>query len=676
MQRSGDFGVNKLGNVTLLNVHRLIYRSPEIAWNTTTRHLLSIIRLHNAPHVIRVQAARVLDEILVIVPRNLTSSSDLQAPVQRRVLDVLAQQVIPDNAPNNVSTGVVIELRRMGLETLHQILQSSGHTLVIGWETIFEMLGSVCKPATPFRSSSLDSISILGTTSPPVSKPKLMIAGLGTPSERGYTTLIKIAFQSLTLVCDSISLLSPEHLRLCISTLGQFGRQADTNIALTAAESLLWSVSDSIQYKRKDVDKEPEYSVLWMFLLQEVLGLCADNRPEVRVGAIQTLFRAMQLYGATLSLEMWEECMWKVTFPLLQSITVEIRHHAHMASPLTAPTISSLTLTVAETSEALPEHAWSESKILALQSIGSIMHEFLVVKVMRLDSFTRIWDTFVANIQDAVLLDHRSVSTPALRCLEKAVKASSLAGFDLKPRVLEASERVWKSCEHIGDGVLQKLPPMSPVGYPEDETGPSQPFSQESLVALVDVIRCTREVCKALDGLEWQLDRLTRLVGILKGEILPFLCATPIYVDSGILTYPSSTDYRPDVDALTPVQVCDANWVKNRVVDQSPPQSIVLDTLAGLDLSVPGSSSLVIRDLAECITLPFLAAVDVPTTSSSSKAVQKRVTYIALSKKAMPRVVELYLQFKSDAVIYTDGTLETVINVRGSHLSPLLRSLL
>ncbi|KAF9065488.1 hypothetical protein BDP27DRAFT_1228904, partial [Rhodocollybia butyracea] len=131
----------------------------------------------------------------------------------------------------------------------------------------------------------------------------VLLLGLGVPSEKSYSTLIKIAFQSLTLVCDSVSELSGEHLRLCISTLGHFGRQANTNIALTAAASLLWSVSDAIQAKRKDAEKEPEYSALWMFLLLEVLGLCTDDRPEVRDGAIQTLFRTMQLYGATLSLQ-------------------------------------------------------------------------------------------------------------------------------------------------------------------------------------------------------------------------------------------------------------------------------------------------------------------------------------------------------------------------------------
>ncbi len=65
----------------MLNIHRLIYRSPDIAWYTTTTYLRSVIRLSSAPQAIRVQAARVLDEILLIVPRNLASTGDLQAQV-------------------------------------------------------------------------------------------------------------------------------------------------------------------------------------------------------------------------------------------------------------------------------------------------------------------------------------------------------------------------------------------------------------------------------------------------------------------------------------------------------------------------------------------------------------------------------------------------------------------
>ncbi|KAJ7659408.1 guanine nucleotide exchange factor in Golgi transport N-terminal-domain-containing protein [Mycena rosella] len=573
--RSGDFGINRLGGVAHLNIHRLIYRSSDVAWDTTTNHLLSIIALSYAPQAIRVQAARVLDDILVIVPRNLTTTGGLQAEVQKRVLDVLAQQVVPDYAVVGGSTTT---------STLHQILEASGHTLVVGWETIFEMLASP------------------------------MPLGLGNPSEKSYIALVKIAFQSLTLVCDSVSSLSPAHLRLCIGTLGQFGRQADTNIALTAAASLLWSVSDAIQSKRKNAEEEPEYNALWMVLLLEVLGLCTDARPEVRDGAIQTLFRTMQLYGATLSQETWERCLWEVTFPLLDALTKEIRRFAGEAArgadaaPMTAAAVP-------------PEQAWDESKTLALQSIGSIFHDFLASKIIHLDSFVKAWDVFVNHIQDAVLLDNRSISPPALRCLEKAVKASSGAADKVKDKVTEVWERVWAMADNAGNAILRRAPDAAM------EESPHKPFTQESLVAFIDVIRCTRNTSRALDGVEWPLERLARLMAILKG----------------ILTYPSSPDYRPDIDQLPPVQ------------------AIVIETIVGIDLSAPGSPSLVMRDLSEFATLPFLAAFDVPP-NPKTQTPQKRITYIALAKKIMPMLVDLFLQFKDREEIYVDGTIEAILS--------------
>ncbi|KZP24026.1 hypothetical protein FIBSPDRAFT_785328 [Athelia psychrophila] len=604
--RSGDFGINKLGAVAVLNIHRLIYRSPEIAWNTTTTHLLNIIRLSTAPQAIRFQAARILDDILIIVPRNLSSAGELQAKVQRQVLDVLAQQVIPEASHSSLTTSTGAELRRMGLETLHQILEASGHTLVVGWETIFEMLGSVCRPPPSARSNEI------AATASNLNRPRL--APLGHPSDKSYAVLIKIAFQSLTLVCDSVSSLSPQHLRLCISTLGQFGRQADTNIALTAAESLLWSVSDSIQAKRKDAAQEPEYSAIWMFLLLEVLGLCSDERAEVRVGAIQTLFRTMQLYGATLSLETWEECIWKVTFPLLDSITAEIRHRAASPSIAQPPADGGS-----------PQKTWDESKILAIQSVGSIIHDFLTSKIMRLESFTKTWDVFVNHMQDSVLLDDRMLSAPALRCLEKAVKATAGAEQALIPRVSEAWERVWQACDRIGDAVMAR-----PTEFAVEGALPYQPFTQDSLVALVDVIRSTRDVSRRVDGVEWSLERLTRLMALLKG----------------VLTYTNSPDFRPDVDGLTPVQ------------------TVVMDAFDGIDLSVPGSPSLFMRDLSEFSTLPFLAAFDVQTSGPSGKssAPKKRITYIGLVKRTMPLLVDLFSRFRDNIDIYVDGTLETVIS--------------
>jgi hypothetical protein len=68
-----------------------------------------------------------------------------------------------------------------------------------------------------------------------------------------------------------------------------------------------------------------------------------------------------------------------------------------------------------------------------------------------------------------------------------------------------------------------------------------------------------------------------------------------------------------------------------------------MDTITEIDLDVPGSPSLVMRDLADHATLPFLAAVDVQPHSRmrQPQTPQKRLTYIAFSKRTMPILVEL-----------------------------------
>jgi hypothetical protein len=405
-----------------------------------------------------------------------------------------------------------MELRRMGLETLHQILQASGHTLLVGWETIFEVLGSVCRPAAP------DLTSPSSPSSP--GQPRGRPLPLGYLQEKGYSALIKIAFQCMTLMCDALAALSPEHLRLCISTLGQFGRQADTNIALTAAESLFWGVSDAIQAKRREAEQEPAYSALWMHLLLEILRLCADARPEVRMGAIQTLFRTLQLYGATLSPETWNECVWKVTFPLLERLSPHVRQNA--LTPPSSPSAAASGLSADTTDTPAPDPAWDESKVVALQSIGAIMNDFLATKIIHLPSFAAAWETFVTHIRDAFLLDSRAVSAPALRCLERALKAAAAAASSdpehiLQPCLVEIWEKTWAKCDEIGAVVVRRASAAAQqVLFPA-------PFTQESLVAFVDVIKCVRNISRSLDGAEWPLERISTLMAILKGESsLPF----------------------------------------------------------------------------------------------------------------------------------------------------------
>ncbi|KAF8486568.1 hypothetical protein F5888DRAFT_1824999 [Russula emetica] len=253
---------------------------------------------------------------------------------------------------------------------LQQILQTSGHTLLVDWETIFEVLSNVYWPALSDPASQ-SAPSPPGHGHPPP---------LGYLQERRYLVLIKIDFQCLTLICAAPAALSPEHLRPCISMIGQFGQQADTNIALVAAESLLGRF-------RRDTDE------------------------VVCMGAIRTLFRTLQLYGATLSLNTWDECIWKVMFPLLDTLSPHRRWNALTApsSPDTATHANDGDTLVPDSSSS---SSWDELKVVAIQSIGAIMD---------------------------------LPSAPALRCFERTLKA---AATFLVPSVVEALRsslvEIWK----------------------------------------------------------------------------------------------------------------------------------------------------------------------------------------------------------------------------------------
>ena len=100
-------------------------------------------------------------------------------------------------------------------------------------------------------------------------------------------------------------------------------------------------------------------------------------------------------------------------------------------------------------------------------------------------------------------------------------------------------------------------------------------------------------------------------------------------------------------------------------------QAAVLNTVQDIDLTIPGSPSLVMRDLSQYITLAYLAAFDVQSDAKDRvpQTPQKRVTYIAVSKKTMPLLVDLFMRFKSNLDIYTDGTVESVISVSGELVS-------
>ena len=128
---------------------------------------------------------------------------------------------------------------------------------------------------------------------------------------------------------------------------------------------------------------------------------------------------------------------------------------------------------------------WDDSKVVALQSTGAILSDFLVEKIMRLTSFAAAWDMFVMHIRDAFLLDGHAVSAPALRCLNRALKATAAtaaAAVDddgLRGSLVVVWENMWAWCEEMGAVIVWR------ASAAQREESPML-FTQDKLVVFVD----------------------------------------------------------------------------------------------------------------------------------------------------------------------------------------------
>lgn len=379
-----SFGLSKLRTVSVLNLERLVGQDPSVGWTVVTQHLLEVARHVSAASVIRLQASETLSELLMSAMR-----TSQEPRVQHQVFDVLVRQV--DVAPVSNTPSTDYDVRSAGFGTLNNVLETFGHSLEVGWPTIFGMLNSVCKQPEE-RSAP-------------------------TSTHRGDANLVRIAFPSLTLICtDFLSSLDPDSMRQCISCLGYFGRQHDdVNITL-AAINLLWTVSDAVQGDSKD---------LWLYLLTELLELARDARLEVRSSAMQTLFRCIELYGSSLSPELWEDVLWKVVFPLLETMRAD------------------------------------ESQVLALTSVGSVFGT-LSDQIAALPSSPKVYQTLFDRLKQSFLSEPRNCSTAALKVMERVLVASKAKATSLEP--------TWETFCGMGEGL--------------DE---GEPYTQENLVALVRV---------------------------------------------------------------------------------------------------------------------------------------------------------------------------------------------
>lgn len=218
------FALAKLGEIASINSERLLNSDPaKSGWDLLVTQLSTTLDSTTLSGPVRTRAAEVLARFMLESGSMAASlPEDLRGPIQLRLLvgmreslAALQKKKREDSVAGNATD---LEIHRIILEGLRQILENYGESLVEGWDVAFEIIGSVFV--------AKDTIPEQGRES---SKP------IGTRSSK----LVRSAFGSLQLICsDFLASLPNNCFLILVDALYNFSSQDDDlNIALTVRPS-------------------------------------------------------------------------------------------------------------------------------------------------------------------------------------------------------------------------------------------------------------------------------------------------------------------------------------------------------------------------------------------------------------------------------------------------------
>lgn len=332
-----------------------------------------------------------------------------------------------------------------------------------------------------------------------------------------------------------------------------------------------------------------------------MLGLCQDRRSEARDGAIQILWRSIELYGGTLDEASWETCLSDVIFPLFTSLNEGLGRVEEETLP---ETVERTALGVP-----LPYKQWDDSKILAVTSAGTVFSNEIANCIAKLSSFEGICEKHIAYMKATFMHDRPAVATAAAKALEKLCIIQWEEDGRTQAKYLATS--LWDAWLGIGRDIKNQ---------------PKHGLTQQNLENFVKIMAHLQE----RPHMEFTDDRVLELLLVLKT----------------VLTYPYSPDYRPDQDVMPAVQ------------------TVVVSIIDRIPLTSPTVVAAVLQDLAEYMSLAYTTASEVVRSPKLTDAprLNQKVTYIALSKNCTERIVEIYLRFKTEPVIY-QSAVESILAV-------------
>lgn len=220
------FALAKLGEIASINSERLLTTEPaKSGWDILVTQLVDTLdsTTMNAP--VRTRAAEVLARFMLESGSIAAGiSEESRGSVQLRLLsglrDALSALQKKKREESVAGNATDLEIHRIILEGLRQILENYGESLVEGWDVAFDIIGSVF---------------VLSDAIPEDGKKPITSKTLATRSPK----LVRSAFGSLQLICsDFLSSLPNSCFLILVDALYNFSSQKDDlNIALTVSKS-------------------------------------------------------------------------------------------------------------------------------------------------------------------------------------------------------------------------------------------------------------------------------------------------------------------------------------------------------------------------------------------------------------------------------------------------------
>ncbi|KAI9653306.1 MAG: hypothetical protein M1821_007630 [Bathelium mastoideum] len=530
--------LTKIREVSRANHLRLAAHEPEVSgWDFLTSELIKISTSATAVHAVRTLAADILRErLFATADATRKEDSMTRREIQRRVLSTLQSELdilVEDDRRMKENDHYIHESI---LETLKDVLDVCGESLLDGWDSVFKIITSVFERLDDSHTNGSNSDS---SARHPTSV-RLISGKLG-----------RIAFSSVQVVYSECRLVLPARfLSVLNDTLLLFALQLnDLNMSLTTI-SIFQDVSEFLQKQvvlseletlhgavsAEDMSPgivikesaQVRVSAVWLSLLRHLTSIANDERSEVRNTAVRTILTIFDHYGELPSAPAWSLLITSVLFKLVDT-NIEAQRRAQSKG----------------VSDEEDSQSWDGSSKIILDGIAIIFSTFLET-ISRTTDFSSLWQTLMAYLEFYLSFRSHSLNASVFRTLSTIMSRAPEASLLGKPAL-----------NRVGSIWANKIP--------EGSSSDNAEGKQEAFLAYTSTLRELYRLTKK-DMTSGQIDTITDNL-------------------EQCIRESDALSYSADVDYLTPLQAEVLDIVQQLRTDITGASSTILElkgTLASM----------------------------------------------------------------------------------------------